>query len=134
MAVILVKFIIQGNNMLKIQNIKRWFTFTLLFLVITSSNAVDIGDKVYVVLGNGSSGYVKQAYVTKVGSQSSKVDWINCSDCNRWVENTRFYYSYDSAQKIVDKMDAEDISFGEVVGTIAVIGLIGAFIHAVSKK
>lgn len=120
--------------MLKSKNIKKWFTFTLLFFMVTSVNAINIGDKVYIVLGNGSSGYVKQAYVTKVGSESSKVDWTNCSNCQRWVANTRFYYSYDSAQKIVDKMDAEDISFGEVAGTIAVIGIIGALIHAANKK
>ncbi len=130
----LVKFIIRGNNMVKLMNIKIWLIIILLSFGFTNVNAVNIGDKVYVVLGNGSSGYVKQAHVTKVGTERSKVDWTNCSDCNRWVENSRFYYNYDSAQKVVDKMDAEDISFGEVAGTLAVLGFIGAIIHSASKK
>jgi hypothetical protein len=134
MASFLVKFIIRGKNMMKIKNTKAWLIIIFLSFGFTNANAVSLGDKIYVVLGNGSSGYVKQAYVLKVGSERSKVDWTNCSDCNRWVKNERFYYSYDSAQEIVDKMDSEDISFGEVAGTIAVIGIIGAFIHAASKK
>ena len=119
--------------MLKFKSLKIGLILTLLLLGFTNANAVSVGDKIYVVLGNGSSGYVKQAHVTKAGSEASKVDWTNCSDCARWVDNSRFYYTYDSAQEVVDKMDAEDISFGEVAGTVAVIGIIGAFIHAMNK-
>ena len=120
--------------MSKFKSNKICLIFILLFLGFTNANAANVGDKVYIVLGNGSSGYVKQAHVSKVGAERSKVDWTNCSDCNRWVKNSRFYYTYDSAQKVVDKMDAEDISFGEVAGSLAVIGLIGAIIHSASKK
>jgi len=122
------------DNRFKFKNTKIWLIFTLLFLGFTNASAVSVGDRVYVVLGNKSSAYVKKAYVSKVGDERSKVDWTNCSDCNRWVENVRFYYTYDSAQKVVDKMDADDISFNEVAGAVAVIGIIGAFIHSVSKK
>jgi len=119
--------------MLKFKSLKIGLILTLLLLGFTNVNAVSIGDKIYVVLGNGSSGYVKQAHITKVGSESSKVDWTNCSDCARWVDNSRFYYTYDSAQKVVDRMDSEDISVGEVVGTVAVIGFLGALIHEATK-
>jgi hypothetical protein len=119
--------------MSKLKSFKIWLIFTLLFLGFTNANAVSVGDRVYVVLGDGSSAYVKKAHVSKVGDATSKVDWTNCSTCARWVSNARFYYSYDSAQKIVDKMDAEDISFAEIAGTAIVIGGIVALIQAMSK-
>lgn len=118
---------------MKNKNIKILLIFTILFLGFTNASAVNVGDRVYVIFGSGSSAYVKKAHVSKVGSNRSKVDWYNCSSCDRWISNSSFYYSYNSAQKVVEKMDADDISFGAVAGTAIIVGGLWALIQSANK-
>lgn len=84
------------------------FTFSSLFLVVISANPVSVKDKVYVVFGSGNSAYIESAYVLRVGSEFSKVEWNHCSDCSEWIKTSLFYYSYNSAKKNVDRMDTND--------------------------
>ena len=120
--------------MSKFKSNKVWLIFTLLFLVFTNANAVSIGDRVYVVFGSESSAYVKGGNILKVGPEISKVDWNDCDNCRDWIKNTSFYYDRKIAQKRVDKMDSEDISTKEILGTTAAVGVAGWILYEIFKK
>lgn len=114
--------------MLKYQNIKVWLIFILLFVGFINLNATDInttninsknvniiniGDKIYVILGEGSNARVESGSILKVGKSNSRVRWDSCSDCQRWVANSTFYYSLSKANKVTEQMDLEDMSMSD---------------------
>jgi len=82
--------------------------------------AVDVGDRVYGVFGSHDSNLrIESGYVTTAGNSSSKVEWDNCYNCNKWINNSNLWYDRSSAQVYVNKKDSEHTSIGEAAGAVA---------------
>lgn len=123
----------------KYKNVKIWSIFILFFLGFISLNATDVnatnlttkdmnitkvGDTVYVIFGEKSYAKVESGTIKRVGTHNSQVSWSSCSDCQKWVANSSFYYTLNKANKVTEQMELDDLSMSDCGGgTISNTGI-----------
>ena len=116
--------------MSKYKNVKIWLIFSLFFLGFITLNATDVnasslntmdvnvtkvGDKVYVIFREGSHTRVGSGVIERVGkiNSKSKVSWDNCNSCDKWIANSRLFYTLNEANKIAEQMELDNLSMSD---------------------